>query len=80
MLTKANKLRMLDLQKVKAITDLDDTILIIDDFIKLDVLKTVTLFNKLILTNKILSFEENIRWLDSITPKTRWLCGFGFHE
>ena len=54
MLTKANKLRMLDLQKVKAITDLDDTILIIDDFIKLDVLKTVTLFYKLILMNKIL--------------------------
>jgi len=33
MLTKANKLSMLDLQKVKIITDLDDTILIIDDFI-----------------------------------------------
>jgi hypothetical protein len=54
MLTKANKRRLLDLQKVKAITDLDDTILIIDDFIKLDVLKTVTLFYKLILMNKIL--------------------------
>jgi len=80
MLTKANTLRMLDLQNIKAITDLDDTILIIDDFIKLDVLKTVMLFNKLILVNKILSFEDNIRWLDSITPKTRWLCGFGFHE
>jgi hypothetical protein len=60
---------MLDLQNIKAITDLDDTILIIDDFIKLDVLKTVMLFNKLILVNKILSFEDNIRWLDSILPK-----------
>lgn len=78
-LTKANKLSMLDLQRVKRITDLDDTILIIDDFIRLDALKTVTLFYKLILMNKILSFEENIRWLDSTTPKTRWSCGFGFH-
>lgn len=54
MLTKANKLSMLDLQRVKRITDLDDTILIIDDFIRLDALKTVTLFYKLILMNKIL--------------------------